>query len=90
MPVPADKIPLRRDEQTSLKMILKKTTSLRRVCFFVGLFYKVRIAVYSALKRFNEYLFNAKKISDNYMLYIKRPNHAIITPLSPHNFIWGM
>ena len=35
-----------------------------------------RIAVYSALKRFNEYLFNAKKISDNYMLYIKRPKRV--------------
>lgn len=48
MPVPADIIPLRRDEQTSLKMILKKTTSLRRLSFFEVLYYKVRIAVYSA------------------------------------------
>lgn len=32
-----------------------------------------RIAVYSALKKFNQYLFDTKKISDNYMLYVKRP-----------------
>ena len=32
-----------------------------------------RIAVYSALKKFNEYLYTFKKISENYMEYIKRP-----------------
>ena len=32
-----------------------------------------RIAVYSALKKFNEYLYATKRISENYMLYIKRP-----------------
>lgn len=32
-----------------------------------------RIAVYSALKKFNQYLFETKKISDNYMMYVKRP-----------------
>lgn len=32
-----------------------------------------RIAVYSALKKFNNYLFATKRISENYMLYIERP-----------------
>ena len=32
-----------------------------------------RIAVYSALKKFNEYLYTSKKIPENYMTYIKRP-----------------
>lgn len=32
-----------------------------------------RIAVYSALKKFNEYLYSAKKIPENYMLHIKKP-----------------
>lgn len=32
-----------------------------------------RIAVYSALKKFNQYLFTTKRIPENYMLYIKRP-----------------
>lgn len=32
-----------------------------------------RIAVYSALKKFNDYLYVTKKIPENYMLYIKRP-----------------
>ena len=32
-----------------------------------------RIAVYSALKKFNEYLYTSKKIPENYMAYIKRP-----------------
>lgn len=32
-----------------------------------------RIAVYSALKKFCEYLYATKKIPENYMLYVKRP-----------------
>lgn len=32
-----------------------------------------RIAVYSALKKFCQYLFETKRISDNYMIYVKRP-----------------
>ena len=32
-----------------------------------------RIAVYSALKKFSQYLFERKKISENYMLYVRRP-----------------
>ncbi len=32
-----------------------------------------RIAVYSALKKFNQYLFDTNRISNNYMLYVKRP-----------------
>ena len=32
-----------------------------------------RVKIYSALKKFNEYLYTTKKISQNYMLYIKKP-----------------
>ena len=32
-----------------------------------------RIAVYSALKKFNQYLYDTKRMADNYMLYVKRP-----------------
>lgn len=32
-----------------------------------------RITVYSALKRFTEYLYETKKIKENYMLHVKRP-----------------
>jgi site-specific recombinase XerD len=32
-----------------------------------------RINIYSALKKFNEYLYVSKKLEQNYMLYIKRP-----------------
>lgn len=32
-----------------------------------------RITIYSALKKFNEYLFTSGKLDQNYMLYIKRP-----------------
>lgn len=32
-----------------------------------------QIVIYSAIKRFNEYLYISKKISENYMLCIKRP-----------------
>lgn len=32
-----------------------------------------RVAVYSALKKFCEYLYATKRISENYMLYVKRP-----------------
>lgn len=32
-----------------------------------------RINIYSALKKFNEYLYVSKRLEQNYMLYIKRP-----------------
>lgn len=32
-----------------------------------------RVVVYSALKKFNQYLYTTKRIPENYMLYIKRP-----------------
>lgn len=32
-----------------------------------------RIIIYSALKKFNKYLFTTKRISDNYMLHVERP-----------------
>lgn len=32
-----------------------------------------RILIYSALKKFNQYLFTTKRISDNYMLHVERP-----------------
>lgn len=36
-----------------------------------------RIAVYSALKKFNLYLFNTKRLKENYMLYIERPKPIV-------------
>ena len=40
---------------------------------YIGIGASYQIAIYSAVKKFCEYLYASKRIKDNYMLYIKKP-----------------